>query len=75
MNTQTDMSATNGNTFGYAISPPATGEYNRYPGHPASTCLSVGYADVFARTETGKLVGSFNDVEAIYPTASVTKTP
>jgi hypothetical protein len=24
---------------------------------------------------TGKLVGSFNDVEAIYPTASVTKTP
>ena len=23
-----------------------------------TTCLSVGYADVFARTETGKLVGS-----------------
>ena len=23
-----------------------------------TTCLSVGYADIFARTETGKLVGS-----------------
>ena len=26
--------------FGFAMSPPATGEYNRYPGHPATTCLS-----------------------------------
>jgi len=24
-----------------------------------STCLSVGYADVFARTPTGKLIGTF----------------
>ena len=43
VNTNTEMSATSkpSGAFGYAISPPATGEYNRYPGHPATTCLSV----------------------------------
>ncbi len=33
--------------FGYSISPPATGEHNRYPGHPASTCLSVALGSWF----------------------------
>src|SRR5205085_8593415 len=27
--------------FGFAVSPPGTNEFNRYPGHPAATCLSV----------------------------------
>lgn len=39
-NTATDISSSR-KTFGYAISPPAFREFNRYPGHPASTSLSV----------------------------------
>ena len=56
-NSPMDMNSTIGKTWGFATSPPATprrtgasiadilssilGEYNRYPGHPATTCLSV----------------------------------
>ncbi len=39
--TATDMQSPGKTGFGYAVSPPAAGEYNRYPGHPATTCLSV----------------------------------
>lgn len=40
VNSQTDILSKT-KTTGYAVAPPATGEYNRYPGHPATTCLSV----------------------------------
>lgn len=38
----TDNQFANGSKeYGLYMAPPATGEYNRYPGHPATTCLSV----------------------------------
>ncbi len=41
LNYMDNASNVTGKTFGFASSPPATGEYSRYPGHPAQTCLSV----------------------------------
>ena len=41
------------NQYGLFFSPPATGEYNRYLGHPASTCLSVALGTWLGNLTTG----------------------
>ena len=52
-NSPTEMqSSVKNKTFGFAASPPATGEYNRYRGHPAATCLSVALGNLMGANHT-----------------------
>jgi len=64
-NSPTDMKAAS-KTFGYAISPPATGEYNRYPGHPASTCLSVALGHYLGMSPTQVTPSAYSGADPAY---------